>query len=244
MSSLILHALQHDAQCCSARYVDTGLLFAASTDTPGKTYTLYRCAMDLIQCTAPLFTAEWMPHRSVQLCQPCWKQPCVSTNIPMKICSSYNCAPTHPSSTEALLRAKCISHCSEVLLKADCRTVLSKSPSPLSSAAMQNRLPTGLCQCKYTVKTCGSYSCAVTQHQCTATLFLAKCSPHCSVLLCTTGSQQASCHCIYTHGDLLCIQVCSDPAPMHCGSVQCKLQSPLFSGAERSFLSHPTIQDH
>jgi len=37
---------------------------------------------------------------------------------------------------------------------------------------------------------CSAYRCAVTQHQCTATLFLAKSNLHCSVLLCKTGSQQ------------------------------------------------------
>ncbi|DBB02840.1 TPA: hypothetical protein ACH3X1_013665 [Trebouxia sp. C0004] len=55
-------------------------------------------------------------------------------------------------------------------------------------------------------ETCSSYRCAVTQHKCTAALFRAKCSFHCSILLCKTGSQQAECHCSYTHGDLLFIQ--------------------------------------
>ena len=45
---------------------------------------------------------------------------------------------------------------------------------------------------------CSSYRCAVTQQQCTAALFGAKCIPYCSVLLCTTGSQQAVCHCNHT----------------------------------------------
>ena len=76
-----------------------------------------------------------------------------------------------------------------------------------------------------------SYRFAVTQHQCTAARFRAECSPHCSVLLCKTGSQQAVCHCIYTYGDLLFIQVCRDPAPMHCSKVQGKMQSSLFSAA-------------
>ncbi len=65
-----------------------------------------------------------------------------------------------------------------------------------------------------------SYRCAMTQHQCTAARFRAKCSPHCSVLLYKTGSQQAVCPCTYTYGDLLFIQVCSDPARMHCSKVQ------------------------
>ncbi len=36
-----------------------------------------------------------------------------------------------------------------------------------------------------------SYKCAVSQQKCTAALVWAKCSSHCSVLLCKTGSQQA-----------------------------------------------------
>ncbi len=72
VSSLISHALQHisgqharpDAQCCFARYVDSGLLFAASTDAPVKINALHRCAVALMQCTAAIFTAKWMPHSS------------------------------------------------------------------------------------------------------------------------------------------------------------------------------------
>ena len=55
---------------------------------------------------------------------------------------------------------------------------------------------------------CSSNRCAVSQHQCTAARFRAKCSPRCSVLLCKTGSQQAVCHYSHTYGDLLFIQVC------------------------------------
>ena len=80
-------------------------------------------------------------------------------------------------------------------------------------------------------KICCSYRCAVSQHQCTAALVLAKCSPHCSVLLCKTGSQHALCHCNDTCAALLFIQVCSDPAPMHCSTGFGKMQNPLFSAA-------------
>ena len=62
----------------------------------------------------------------------------------------------------------------------------------------------------------------MTQHQCTAARFRAKCSPHCSMLFCKTGSQQAVCHCTYTYGDLLFIQVYSDQATKHCSKVQGK----------------------
>ena len=39
------------------------------------------------------------------------------------------------------------------------------------------------------LEVCSSNKRAVLQHQCTAALVRAKCSPHCSVLLCKTGSQ-------------------------------------------------------
>ena len=68
----------------------------------------------------------------------------------------------------------------------------------------------------------------MTQHQCSAALFRAKCSPHCSVLLCNEGSRQAVCHCSHTCGDLLFIQVCSDPAQMQCSSVQGKNAFPTI----------------
>ena len=71
----------------------------------------------------------------------------------------------------------------------------------------------------------------MTQHQCTAARFRATRSPHCSVLLCKTASQQSVCHCAYTYGHWLLIQVCSDPASMHCSKVQGRMQSPLFSAA-------------
>ena len=84
---------------------------------------------------------------------------------------------------------------------------------------------------------CSSYRCAVTQHECSATLFRAKCNPHCSALLCKTGSQQAVWHCSYTYGDLLFTQVRSDPAKMQCSSVQGEMQYPLFSAALQNRLT-------
>jgi len=87
------------------------------------------------------------------------------------------------------------------------------------------------------VEICSSYIDAVTQHQCIAALLRARCSPHCSVLVCKTGSQQPLCHCKYTYGDMLFTHVCSDPAPMHCSSVQGKMQSPLFCAALQNRLT-------
>ena len=66
------------------------------------------------------------------------------------------------------------------------------------------------------------------QQQCTSALVRAKHIPHCAVLLCKTDLQQAVCDCIYTYGDVLFIQVCSDPAQMYCSSVEGKIQSPLL----------------
>jgi len=61
---------------------------------------------------------------------------------------------------------------------------------PLLKAAMQNRFIAGLCQCRYTHADLVFIQLCSDQHQCTATLFLAKCCSHCSKLLCKTGSQQ------------------------------------------------------
>ncbi|DBB03001.1 TPA: hypothetical protein ACH3X1_013589, partial [Trebouxia sp. C0004] len=36
------------------------------------------------------------------------------------------------------------------------------------------------------------------------------------------------CHWSHTCGELLFIQVCSDPTPVHCSTVQGKMQSPLI----------------
>ena len=69
----------------------------------------------------------------------------------------------------------------------------------------------------------------MTQHQCYAALLRAKYIPHCTVLLCKTGSQQTSCHCNYTYEDLLLIQVCIDPTPVLRSSAKGKMHSPLSS---------------
>ena len=139
----------------------------------------------------------------------------------MEICSSYRCAVTQHQCTAALFKAKC-----------------SPTVECCSAKEAHNRQ----CVSENTpVETCSLYRCAVTQHQCLAALFRAKCSPLCSVLLCKTGSQQAVCHCSYTYGDLLFIQVCSDPAPMLCSTVQGKMQSPLFSAALQNRLTAGSV---
>ena len=65
-----------------------------------------------------------------------------------------------------------------------------RTASPLFSAALQNRLTAALCHCKYTYIDLLFIQCAMMQHQCTAALVRAEQLPHCSVLLCKTGSQQ------------------------------------------------------
>ena len=84
---------------------------------------------------------------------------------------------------------------------------------------------------------CSSYKCAVTRHQYTAALALANCIPHCPLLLCKTGSQQALCHCRYTYEGLLLIQVCSDPTPVHCSTGFGKMHAPLSSAALQNSLT-------
>ena len=101
-----------------------------------------------------------------------------------------------------------------------CSKAQGKTQSPLFSAALQNRLTSRHCVTAFRpMEMCSSHRCAVTQHQCTAARFRAKCSPHCSMLLSKTGSQQAFCHCRFSYGHLLFTQVCSDPAPMHCSKL-------------------------
>ena len=123
----------------------------------------------------------------------------------------------------------------------------------LQHCSGQNAIPTVQCcsakeahsrQCVTAVtpmEICSSYRCPVTHHTCSATLFRAKCNPHCSVLLCKTGSQQAVCHCSYTYGDLLFIQVSSDTSHMLCNTVQGKMQSPLFSAALQKRLTAGSV---
>ena len=63
-------------------------------------------------------------------------------------------------------------------------------------------------------------------------------------MLCKTGLLQALCQCIYTYGDLLFIQVCSDPAQMLCSTCQGKMQSPLFSVALQNRLTAGSVALH
>ena len=87
------------------------------------------------------------------------------------------------------------------------------------------------------VEISSSYKCAVNQRSCTAALVRARCIPHCSVLLCRTGPQQALCQCSYTCGVLRFMKVCSEPTFMHCSTGQGKVHSPLLSVALQNRLT-------
>ncbi len=80
----------------------------------------------------------------------------------------------------------------------------------------------------------------MSQCQSTAAPVQAKCIPHCSLLLCKPGSQQALCHCNCTYGHSPFIQVCSDPASIDCNTVQGKMHSPLLSAAVQARLTANT----
>ena len=95
---------------------------------------------------------------------------------------SYHCNYTY----EDLLFTQVCSDSPPVL---QC-TGVGKMHLPLLSAALQKKITAGLCGITLT-KICCSYRCAVTQHQCTALLFFAKCNAHSSVPICKTGLQQA-----------------------------------------------------
>ena len=82
-----------------------------------------------------------------------------------------------------------------------------------------------------------SYRCAGRQHQCTAALLRAEQAPQCSVLVWTTGSQHTLGLCSYTCGDLVFIQVCSEPTEMHCSAGLGKLYCQLFSCAQQTRLT-------
>ena len=199
----------------------------------------YRYAVSQQKCTAALGRAHCIPHCSVLLCKTGSQQAWVTAVTPVEICFPYRCAVRQQKCTAAVFTAKCDPRCSVLLCKTKSQQIWPTAVTP--------------------VEICFSYSCAVTQQKCIAALVRAKCNPHCSVLLCKTGSQQAlvtavtpveiccsyrcavtqqKCttalvsvalqnkvtadlgHCNYTCGDLLLIQVCSDPTKMHSSSVQ------------------------
>ena len=179
------------------------------------------------QCTAALVRARCKPHCSVMLCktgsqQAVWH--CIYTYedlLLIQVCSD---------ALQNRLTAGSVALHLHLWRSALHTGVQGCNTNALQHLSGQNAFPTVQCcsakqahsrQCgtAFTpMDTWCSYNCSGTQHQCTAALFKAKCNPYCSVLLCKTGPQQALSLCIYTYGDLLLIQVCSDPAPLHCST--------------------------
>ena len=141
---------------------------------------------------------------------------CVTGIAPMDICSfiqvcsepaQKNCStglgkmhsPLFSSALQNRLTAglcHCNSTCGDFIFIQVCSeptemqssTSLVKLHSPLFRSALQNRLTAGLCHCSSTYGDLLSYRCAVSQLKSSATLVWAKCIPHCSVVLCKTGS--------------------------------------------------------
>ena len=225
------------------------------------------------KCSATLFRAKCNPHCSVLLCKRGSQQAVchcsytygdllfiqVSSDPAHMLCSTVQGKMQSPLFSAALqnrLTAGSVSlhlHLWRFALHTGVQWHITNA---LQHCSGQNAIPTVQCcsakeahsrQCVTAVtpvEICPSYRCAVTQHTCSATLFRVKCNPHCSVLLCKTGSQQAVCHCSYTYGDLLFIQVSSDSSHMLCSKDQGKMQSPLFSAALQNRLTAGSVSLH
>ena len=230
----------------------------------------YRFAVAQHQCTAALFKAKCSPHCAMLVYKPGSQQAvchCGYTCGDMlfiQICSGP--APVHCSFLQCKMQFSLCSAGLQTRLTAGSvslrlhlwRFALHTglqwpSTSALQLSSRQNAVLT--VQCWFTnqahsrqfviavtpSETCSSYRFAVAQHQCTAALFKAKRSPHCAMLVYKPGSLQAVCHCGYTCGDTLFIQVCSGPAPVHCSSLQGKMQSSLCSAGLQTRLTAGSV---
>ena len=151
------------------------------------------------------------------LCNTGSQQASVIAIIPMEICSSYSCAESQQKCNAALVWAKCIPHCSVML----CNTG-SQQVSVSANTSME---------------ICCSYMCAVSQRKMQCSTGLGKMHfPLFSDALqhrLTAGF----CHCNNTYGDLLFVQVCSEPTKMQCSAGLSKMHSPLFSDALQNRLA-------
>ena len=231
-------------QCCSAKQAHSRQCFIAVTLV--EICSLYRCAVTQHKCSAALFRAKCTPHCSVLLCKEGSQQAVFHCSYTcgdllfIQVCSDpaqMHCSKGKMQSllfSAALqnrLTAGSVSLQSHLWMFAVHPGVHWPSTNAMQLCSGQNAVPTVQCcsakqahsrQCFIAVtlmEICCTSGCAMTQHKCSAALFRAKCTPHCSVLLCKTGSQQAVFHCSYTYGDLLFIQLCGDPAQMQCSKV-------------------------
>ena len=227
--------------------------------TPTEFCCSYRCAVTHHQCTARLRWAKSTPHCSVLLFQRRLTAAMSHGNstydnlLTMQVCShptpkrcstalSKMLFPLYSAALQnSLTAALCqcnytyeilafIQVCSDPT-PMHCNTGFGEGTLHCSGLLCR----TGsqhICVTALTpTEICSSYRCAVTHHQCTATLPWAKCTPHCSVLLFQKRLTAALSHGNYTYADLLFIQVCSEPTEMHCIIGLGKMPSPLFSAA-------------
>ena len=123
-----------------------------------------------------------------------------------------------------------------------CSPAQSRMSSPVFSAALQKQAHSLHCVTVFIpMQICSSYRYAVSQHRCTAALPRAKLSsPVFSAAL-----QKRLAACTFSLWLHLCrfffIQVCSEPAPMHCSTAQSKMSSPVFSAALQNRLTACTL---
>ena len=82
-----------------------------------------------------------------------------------------------------------------------------------------------------------SYRCAVTHHQRTATKGFGKLHSTLSRAALQNKLTACLCHCNYTYQDLLLLQVCSDPSPMHCNQRFWQSAFPTVSAALQNRLT-------
>ena len=255
-------------QCCSAKEAHSRQCVTALT--PMEICSLYRCPVTHHICSATLFRAKCNPHCSVLLCKRgshqalCHCRYTYGDLLFIQVCSDpahmqCNCvqgkmqSPLFSAALQKRITAGSVSlhlHLWRFALHTGVQWHITNA---LQQGSGQNALPTVQCcstkedhsrQCVTALtpmEICSSYRCPVAHHKCFATLFRAKCNPHCSVLLCKRGSQQAVCHCSYPYGDLLFIQVSSGTSQMLCNSVQGKMQSPLFSAALQKRLTAGSV---
>ncbi len=119
--------------------------------------------------------------------------------------------------TAALVKAEQLSHCSVLLCK-------TGSQQPCATAITPMEI-------------CSLYRCALMQHLCPVALVKAEQLSHCSVLLCNNRVTAALCHCNYTCGGLLFIQVCTDATLMPCSTGQGRTAFSLFCAALQNRLT-------
>ena len=255
-------------QCCSAKQAQSRQCVTAVT--PMEVCSSYRCAVSQHKCSAALLKAKCNPHCSVLPCKTGSKQAVCHCNhtygvlLFIQVCREP--AQMQCSSAQGKMQSPLFSVALQSRLTAGsvslqlhlCRFALHTGVQGASTNAVQlcsrqNAIPIVQCcpakqaqsrQCVTAItpmEFCSSYRCAGSQHKCSAAFVQGKMRSHCSVLLCKTGSKQAVCHCSYTYGGLLFIQVCSEPAQMQCSSAQGKMQSPLFSVALQNRLKAGSV---